>query len=221
MSESDRLMLLAACVRRGDMDTQTAAIHELVAMPRPAAAALVRDLQQEGGTIAILIQQALDKRKSRLPPPPPPASGWALPEERSTTAPAAQPESQPAVSASPSIAPSSDVSEQSPVDDFLQLWQLCRRSQDSERQALVERLRLGAEAWQSLLAAQARSDDVRDRMLLLRVLEAPALPARFADVIDSMTHDPVTAVRDLALRVRESGAKRSAPRGRAASEVPK
>ncbi|QOJ14878.1 MAG: hypothetical protein HRU75_09595 [Planctomycetia bacterium] len=221
MPESERLALLAACARRGDVDTQTAAIDELVAMARPAAAATARELLQDGGTVAILVQQALDKRKSRLPPPPAPPSGWARGDVTCTTdAPITTPVADSGGMVPLPTAPTAPAPDPTPVDDFLQVWQQCRRSQEPERQALVERLRLGADAWQPLLAAQARSDDVRDRMQLLRVLESTALAPRFADLIDALTRDPVAVVRDMALRVQEAGAARRSPRTRVEPGVP-
>lgn len=81
---------------------------------------------------------------------------------------------------------------------FDTLWQRCRRSAPGENAELVGLIRENARAWQPYLAAQARSRDPRDRMLVLRIAGSSDLAGHFSGEVEELCRDDVEAVRRLA-----------------------
>lgn len=213
LPEADRVKNIAAFARRGDTDTQMAAVAALTAMERGSATQALRELAGLGGALGAAAQKALD---SRVPPtiqpppgmPPPPTWTAALTPmdhdnqsaDGASHPPAAEP-SEMAHASATAAQTAALKSETTAIDEFLAAWQACRRAQGGDYQALVARLRDGGEAWKTAMLRNVNSTDPRDRMQLLRVLDTPALRPLLAPFADRLLDDPVPAVRDLAGRV--------------------
>lgn len=193
LPEAVRRDLLEQWVRRGDPDSQAAAIAALPLLERGAGLPLLRQLAAGEDELGELARAALEPRAQRAAAAPSPATA-PLTVNGTTAAPGA-PASQPA------DRPPDPATATNPTDEFLRLWQACRRAQGPEREALLKALRQGIAAWEGPLLRHAQSPDARDRMQLLRVLDPAPLRLRFAGAIQALQRDGTSAVSELAQRM--------------------
>lgn len=170
-SEEERLDLLSGWLRVPDEEVQRAAVYALAALGSPAALSVLEQIAAEATIIATFARWYLRGR------------------EQSVTSGAGSP-------SSPSgIEDESRTAARVGGSEFSQLWGLCRRAWPDINDRVVAILRENADLWHWRLVACLRSADPRERLLTLRVLDSPALAARFRGELSATAGDSVEAVR--------------------------
>lgn len=82
--------------------------------------------------------------------------------------------------------------------DFILLWQVCRRTDPTQRGELIASLRENADVWRGRLRMHLQSPDARDRTLALQIISTPKLALQFRRELQAMTEDQVEAIGRLA-----------------------
>ena len=170
--------ILAHCVRSVDPDLHKASVYALAEIDTPGVRALLKQVAESDSPLAHFARWcavALDTEIVRA----------ALED------PSARKHHAPVTNVSPFRIDAVSA-------DCTRLWQVCRRTEPSQRGPLMETLREHAELWRPQLRAYLKSPDPRDRVLVLQIVSTEQLALRFRHDLEPLLSDPIDGIRELA-----------------------